>query len=60
MLIAVDQKDRAVERNCSLYILKPIASDNHRLRQLMKPDLSIAHMNFMDNISQVFSCILIN
>ena len=27
MLIAVDQKDRALERTCSLYILKPIASD---------------------------------
>ena len=27
MLIAVDQKDRALERTCSLYNLKPIASD---------------------------------
>ena len=27
MLIAVDQKDRALERTCCLYILKPIASD---------------------------------
>ena len=27
MLIAVDQKDRALERTYSLYILKPIASD---------------------------------
>ena len=27
MLIAVAQKDRALERTCSLYILKPIAND---------------------------------
>ena len=27
MLIAVDQKDRALERTCSSYILEPIASD---------------------------------
>ena len=30
MLIAVDQKDRALERTYSLYILKPIASDTLR------------------------------
>ena len=51
MLIAVDQKDRALERICSLaiYIIKPIASN----RQLTKLHLSIACMNFMHNISQV-------
>ena len=55
MLIAVDQKDRAMERNCSPYILKPVAlqpSDtyialfsNHlrQLRMLAKPILSILH-----------------
>ena len=62
ILIAMDQKDRALKRICSLYpeayILKPTVGvfNNHHLRQLTKPHLSIATwvMNFMCNISQVF------
>ena len=54
MLIVVDQKDRALERTCSLYS-EAYSQWNHHLRQLTKPHLSIAHMNheFMCNISQV-------
>ena len=46
MLIAVDQKDRALEEPAA-YILKPTGSafNSYHLRQLTKPHLSIAHMN---------------
>ena len=41
MSIAVDQKDRVLERTCNLYILKSIASDSYHLRQLRTPHLCI-------------------
>ena len=58
MLIAVDQKDRALKRACNLYILKLTAlqsSDTVQYIALVaKPCLSIAYINFIHNTSQVF------
>ena len=44
MFIAVDQTDRALERTCSLSTASVF--NNHHLRQLTKPHLSTAQLQY--------------